>query len=223
MQTAPRSLTYLKVIAFFCVQTAVTLGTESLKIRPVVRSTVGQLSSVVNERCGNEPSLSLAQFAQRVRRKERRSNSVPTPAVAFVGFGVSVDLVVSLCLSLGVFLTVPSCGQLGTTGVRTRLLCFVGHLFSLRSQGIEKGRPRVGTPSSFRHHNNITGASWLSMTFSDILIGGDELNRLLLKPCRAGGEYGVSHNGEPQQFLPTSQSRGSASPEWFVIRCAPRT
>lgn len=162
-----------------------TFLTKSHHVIPIVCAAVGQFDLVVGKRSGREPSVVLAHHAQRIRRKERRTDLLPRPAIAFVALGIAVAAVISFGFLLGVCLAVAACREFSASAMGAGFLRFVWHLTFLHL-GIIKGRSARERPSEFScHYNYNRFSAWLSM------VNSGESNRPRSKPYCAGGESTV--------------------------------
>ena len=85
----------------------------------------------------------LAHFAQRVRRKECRSDLFPRPTVPFVAAGVAVIFVVPFGFLFGVDFAVAVRRQFAAAVKSTGFLGFIGHM----NLSIKKERSVTERPS----------------------------------------------------------------------------
>jgi hypothetical protein len=102
--------------------------TKSHEIALLIAAAFGERKDVVDFLCGCQLALLLAFLAKRVRLDVAVTDSLPASAVAFVGLGVSLVLVVLFVhdfLMLGAVLLMYS--EPTAAGIGTGTFGFVGH------------------------------------------------------------------------------------------------
>ncbi|GHV17998.1 hypothetical protein FACS189425_05550 [Clostridia bacterium] len=79
----------------------------------------------MNEVGGPEPPVTPAQFAQRIRRNERREDFLPRRAVALVGVGVAGIAIIAASFGFAVFVAIVTARKIRATIDSTWFLGFV--------------------------------------------------------------------------------------------------
>jgi hypothetical protein len=115
----------------------VTGFTKGHEIALLIAAAFGEWKDVVDFLCGCQLTLLLAFLAERVRLDVAVTDSFPASAVALIGLGVTLVLVVLFIhdlLMLGTVLL--TCSEPTAAGVGTRTFWFIWHWFT--SLGIRK-------------------------------------------------------------------------------------
>ena len=109
----------------------VVAGTaEAHKVFSGVCTTLGNGDFVMHLRCGDDFSILLALFTQRVLADVSVTDAFPGTAILLVDVRGAFILVVLFAGNSGMLLTVLTIRQLGTAGVRTRTFWSPWHGFT---------------------------------------------------------------------------------------------
>ena len=100
---------------------------QAHEVTVVVGATLAQRKDVMYFLGGRQPPVSFTLFAQRVCGEVAGADSFPRPSVPSRCSGVTQVLVVNMLVVLFVFRTVSFVREVGTAGIRARMLWPCGH------------------------------------------------------------------------------------------------